>query len=367
MRKYDPKKTSAVRHGAPSGRRQFGQLPGRWRWVSLLWVAVVGVAAVSIADPPSREPVRLIFDTDMGNDIDDALALGVIHALQSRGECKLLAVTVTKDNQHSAPFIDAVNTFYGRGDIPIGVVRNGATPEDSRYTREVANRRTGGEGSRHRYPHNLLSGRDAPEAVGLLRKVLAGQPDRSVVIVQVGFSTNLARLLDSRADEHSPLDGTELVRRKVRLLSAMAGNFRKRHKEYNVVTDVPSAKKVFHDWPTPIVVSDFEIGRMIKYPARSILEDYNYVANHPLAEAYTLYKKMPYDRETWDLTSVLYAVRPDRGYFGLSPAGRVAVGDEGFTDFREQPDGPHRYLLVDEEQIIRVREMLVALCSQPPM
>jgi inosine-uridine nucleoside N-ribohydrolase len=42
--------------------------------------------------------VRIVFDTDMGNDIDDAVALAVLHALESRGEAKLLAVTLTKDN-----------------------------------------------------------------------------------------------------------------------------------------------------------------------------------------------------------------------------------------------------------------------------
>jgi hypothetical protein len=42
--------------------------------------------------------------------------------------------------------------------------------------------------------------------------------------------------------------------------------------------------------------------------------------HHPLREAYELYQKMPYDRETWDLTAVLYAVRPDSGYFGRRPA-----------------------------------------------
>jgi len=66
------------------------------------------------------EPVRLILDTDMGNDVDDALALAIIHALQNRGEVQLLAVTITKDNRDAAPFIDLVDTFYGRPDIPIG-------------------------------------------------------------------------------------------------------------------------------------------------------------------------------------------------------------------------------------------------------
>ena len=73
----------------------------------------------------SAEPVPLIFDTDIGNDCDDVMAIGVIHALQSRGECELLAVTITKDNPLAAAFTDVLNTFYGRGDIPIGVCNSG--------------------------------------------------------------------------------------------------------------------------------------------------------------------------------------------------------------------------------------------------
>ncbi len=45
----------------------------------------------------AKEPVPFIFDTDIGNDVDDVLALGMIHSLQSRGELELLAVTLTKD------------------------------------------------------------------------------------------------------------------------------------------------------------------------------------------------------------------------------------------------------------------------------
>ena len=33
----------------------------------------------------AKEPVKLIFDTDMGNDIDDAMALAMLHSLVSRG------------------------------------------------------------------------------------------------------------------------------------------------------------------------------------------------------------------------------------------------------------------------------------------
>jgi uncharacterized Ntn-hydrolase superfamily protein/inosine-uridine nucleoside N-ribohydrolase len=311
------------------------------------------------------DAVPLCFDTDMGNDIDDALALGVIHALQSRAECRLLAITVSKDNPFAAPFVDLVNTFYGRGEIPIGVVREGKTPEESPYIRLPVEAR---DGDRVRYPHKLASGKDAHEAVSLLRQVLSHQPDGSVVLVVVGFSTNIARLLESPADNHSPLTGRALVAKKVRLLSMMAGMFSpaNRQKEYNVFIDLDAARNVFADWPTPIVASGFEIGQAIKYPAASIERDFGYVEHHPLREAYGLYQKMPYDRETWDLTSVLYAVRPERGYFGLSPAGTITVDAQQVTQFAPLESGRHRYLTVTPEQIERVREALVQLVSQPP-
>jgi inosine-uridine nucleoside N-ribohydrolase len=341
------------------------QMPSSFLFVAI-WLLVFAASASSIrADEPPARPVKLIFDTDMGNDIDDALALGVIHALQSRGECELLAVTLSKDNDLAAPFCDLVNTFYGRGQIPLGVVRNGKTPEASRYLTDTVKASDNGQ---PRYPHKLRSGKDAPEAVGLLRKILAAQPDQSVVLVVVGFSTNILRLLDSPADQHSPLTGKELVTRKVRLLSMMAGMFseKNRVKEYNVWIDSPAAQRVFGEWPTPLVTSGFEIGLAIKFPASSIERDFSYVKHHPLKQAYELYQKMPYDRETWDLTAVLYAVRPDRGYFGLSPVGQIRVDAQDVTQFDAVEGGRQRYLTANAEQIARVREALVQLASQPP-
>lgn len=312
-----------------------------------------------------RDVPKLIFDTDMGNDIDDALALGVIHALQSRGECELVAVTLSKDDAVAAPFVDAVNTFYGRGAIPVGVVRDGKTPKPGNYTTAIVEARDNGK---PRYPHDLASGKDAPEAVSLQRRVLAAQPDGSVAFVVVGFSTNISRLLDSKPDEHSPLNGRDLVARKCRLLSLMGGGFgtSQQHKEYNIVNDLPAAQNVFAHWPTPIAVSAFEIGLSILYPAVSIERDFGYVAHHPLSEAYCAYDKMPYDRPTWDLTSVLYAVRPDRGYFGTSAPGKITIDAEGYSRYTPAPDGRHLYLTADAEQRARVREALCVLASQPP-
>ena len=310
----------------------------------------------------AASPVPLIFDTDMG--LDDALALAVIHALESRGECRLIGVTITKDNRWAAPFVDLVNTFYRRGDIPIGVVRNGKIPEDGSYLRPAAEAEH--PDGTFVYPRDLNSGEDAPEAVSLLRKLLAAQPDGSVVVVLVGFSTNLARLLESAADDASALSGRDLVARKVKLLSVMAGAFPPSLAEYNVRVDLPAAAKVFAEWPTPLVASGFEIGLSIQYPAISIERDFRYVERHPVAEAYRHDKTMPYDRPTWDLTAVLYAVRPDRGYFGLSKPGAIVVDPEGYTRFTPGETGTRRFLTVTPRQRTAVLATLVQLASEPP-
>jgi inosine-uridine nucleoside N-ribohydrolase len=285
-----------------------------------------------------------------------------LHALETRGEAKLLAVTITKDNPYAATFVDLENTFYRRGEIPIGIVKNGKTPNDSAMIRVPSERRNPDGG--YVYPRRMALGA-APDAVTVLRQVLGKEEDAGVTIVQVGFSTNLARLLDSKADESSPLSGAQLVAKKVRLLVAMAGHFPPAQPEYNVVTDIPSAQKVFAEWPTPVVFSGFEIGQALLFPARSIEHDFSWVRDHPVVDAYRNYMHMPYDRPTWDLTAALYAVRPDGGYFSLSPNGTVRVDDKGKTLFTASAAGKHRYLILNEPAKARTLEALILLASQP--
>ena len=308
-------------------------------------------------------PVKLIFDTDMGNDVDDMMALAMIHNLQKRGACELLAVTITKDHPQAAAFVDAVNTLYGYPDTPIGVVRDGAAKEAGKFNLLADEKNSDGS---LRYSHDLKSGADAPEAVGLIKDILAKQPDGSVVIAQVGFFTNLSRLLDSPG-------GKELIAKKVKLLSIMAGAFQTvqwdtRHLEYNVKLDVPAAQKLAKEWPTPIVWSGYEIGVAAAFPHVVIEQDLNYIPHHPLKEAYYLYNPPPHDRPTWDPTAVLYAVLPERGYFDISPPGNVVVEKDSATLFRRSKDGKgkHRFLVMSAEQTARVREAIVQLSVEPP-
>ena len=289
----------------------------------------------------------VIFDTDMGNDIDDALALAMLHALTDRGECQLIGVTLTNGNPAAVPYIRMVNRFYGRPDLPVGAaiksLQDGA--QDGYMSAAL----------RAMHVTDAASAEPAPV---LLRRLLANARDK-VIIVQTGFSTNLAALLDSPG-------GAALAKEKVALLVAMAGNFADGAPEYNVKTDVASAKTAFEHWPTPIVFSGFEIGRELLYPASSIEHDFAYATPHPIAESYRAYQKMPYDRPTWDLTAALQAVRPEHAYFALSEAGTVQVESNGVTHFAAG-HGDRRYLRLAPARRAEILEVLALLASEPPL
>lgn len=369
--------------------------------ISWLAAPIVAIAALSMqphavaAAEQAKKPVKVIFDTDMCTDIDDMMALAMLHNLHDRNEIDFLAVTITTEDPWAASYVDAVNTFYGHPNVAIGLVKDGLTIKGTLdkirvmapklelqkvfYTQMVAEKKNP-DGSLT-YPHRLTDGSKAPEAVALLRKTLAAQPDGSVAMVQVGFSTNFARLLESKPDAVSSLSGVELVKKKAKLLSIMGGNYQEKipgkkggysgPPEFNLALDIPSARKLFDLWPTAIVASGSEIGATMLYPAVSIMDDYAYVKNHPIVDSYKYLEwgdtlKWPHDHPTFDLTSVLYAARPDREYFTLSAPGKIVVDEKGKSVFEETAGGKHRFMTVTPEQKARGVEALVMLTSEPP-
>jgi len=147
----------------------------------------------------------------------------------------------------------------------------------------------------------------------------------------------------------------------------MGGAYPDGEPEFNIKADIPAAKQLFAEWPTPIVASGFEVGEKLLYPASSIEKDFTWNPNHPVVDAYRAHEKMPYDSPTWDMTSVLYAVRPDQGYFKLSDPGVITVQDDGRTKFTASPSGKHRYLILDPAQSDRIIKTYIELASAKPV
>lgn len=309
-------------------------------------------------------PMKVIFETDMGNDVDDALAYDMLIKYAEEGKIDLLGISSNKPNPSSVEYLDLLNTWYGHNDIPLGHVENGAKCDDAVDYALAVNQMKAPDGT----PLFARSGAASIPSVKLYRKLLSEQPDSSVTIISVGFSTNLAQLLASQPDSVSPLDGHSLVAAKVARLVTMAGNMQNTDFcEYNVIRDIPAAQAVFTQWPTEIVTSPFELGIDVLYPAASIENDFSWAQPaHPVAEAYKAYLPMPYDRPTWDLTSVLYAVEGPEGYFTLSRPGTIAVNDKGGTTFTPDPDGNRRYLMADSTQKANIVKRFVQLIPPAP-
>lgn len=68
---------------------------------------------------------KVIWDTDMDSDIDDAAALAILHHFADLGEVEILATISGSPIDYSVELVDVINTYYGRPDIPTGITQFG--------------------------------------------------------------------------------------------------------------------------------------------------------------------------------------------------------------------------------------------------
>ena len=164
----------------------------------------------------------------MDSDVDDVGALAMLHTYEKQGKVRILGIIVTSDEKYSASCTDAINAWFGRKDIPIGVSQRDSLRSFSKYTKQIS----------EQFANRFGSNADAEEATTVYRRLLAAQPDHSVVIITIGHLTSLSRLLDSAPDAISSLSGRDLIHRKVRRWSCMGGQFPE-GKEANFTDRIP--------------------------------------------------------------------------------------------------------------------------------
>ena len=309
---------------------------------SILLLLCCVTPAFGAPPPAATRPVKILFDTDMQTDCDDAAALGILHVLADKGEAEILATVTSVKGHWSAACVDAINTYYGRADLPIGIVTDPAGVENpSKYVRMVA----------EACPHDTKTEKRLPDAVEVYRRVLEAQPDGSVVLVTVGYLTNVKNLLAVKA-EGGRLSGRELARRKVKLWVCMGGNFigspakdDLKLGNVNFTRDAKSALSAIRDWPGRIVFVGREVasvpsGVKIGSSLKTV------PADHPVRIAYRAYfDGVEKDRHVADPASVLFAVRGYHDYWDEGPAGRLDLKADMTFEWLADPAGPQRYLL----------------------
>lgn len=309
----------------------------------------------------------ILLDTDIGSDSDDAGALALLHTLCARREAALLAVTHSTALRYGGACIEAINAYYNRPDIPIGVNHNPrwrGREADDVYAGALA----GAAGLQHRTADTY------PAALSVLRSTLSAAADGSVTLVSIGQFFNLCDLIDSSPDAASPLTGGELVRRKVRSLVMMAGFFDEAHREdfrghfsrggsdYNIARGISAARRVVDVWPTPLVFSGLEIGFPV-YTGQGLCA--RVPADHPVRMAYETAGHAG-GRHSWDQTAALFAVRGAAEYWDLSPAGTVRITPQGRSPFTPGA-GQHHYLIPRMDVVTLAAELESLMAPDPPI
>jgi len=310
-------------------------------------------AAAAVAQSRSTSArVNLILDTDIGPDYDDVGAMAVMHALADSGQVNILATMASNKVETIVPVLNVLNTWFGRPDIPIGVVKGKGVNLKAWQKWDsvlVAD-----------YPHRIKSNDEAEDAVTLYRRILSAQPDHSVTIVTIGFFTNIANLLRSGPDVYSSLNGSQLVEKKVAQLVSMAGRFPS-GSEFNVNQDAASSQFVAEHCPVKFLLSGFEIGWEVR---TGLAMSKASGPRTPVKDVFT--RCIPMDKQdslgrmSWDETAVLVAIKGYEQFYDVVE-GYFVVKDDGSNEWDENGEG-HFHLVqrMPPTQVQQVLEMLMA-------
>lgn len=292
---------------------------------------------------------KILFDTDLGDDCDDVLALDLLLAANRFGECELTGITYSSICRNSPSCIHAITSYYGMGNIPIGRM---TIPENTKngkdyYATAVTER---------------FTGKDAPtyatslDAVKLLRKLLVENGHSTIAVT--GYMTNIAALLQSEADEYSPLSGMELVLETVDEFAVMGCDFAHQDAlnlrvrgvdenndaviipEWNIIGDIAAAQYMFRYSPVPIVVSPYSVGYKMCTGAPMV-----HVGRGETPDSLSfILRNFPEGRDSFDPTTVLYAIYGAKPWFYRSVPGEVTILDDGTSFFSTINGGNTRVL-----------------------
>ena len=262
----------------------------------------------------SSEPKQLvIIDTDIGDDIDDAFAVGL--ALQSP-ELRILGITTAFGDTElraklAVRYLDAV----GRSDIPVtaGVETAPRTKFTQAAYAESGNAKEVQPGS-------------APDFILDQIRKHSGE----ITLIAIGPQTNLGAAIDKDAATF----------RKLKRIVMMGGSVYKGYQggvpdpEWNILCDIPAAQKVFTSGvPLYVMPLDATILRLDAMDLKMLFDD-----GSPLTKQIEeLYREWGQPTPTlFDPMAVSYAVRPD--LCPVTPL-HLSVDDRGYT--RPAPGAPN--------------------------
>src|SRR6185369_11023592 len=139
-----------------------------------------------------KPSVGIVFDADLGNQIDDSLALASLYGFQGKSESRVISVSTTRPGLNSAIFADILVRFY-TGEpgpfappSPIGLTLGKAQADTALMTAVVG---------KTEYPRNIKQLNETADPLAMLRNALSAQFDANAIVFLAGPATNLAKSL----------------------------------------------------------------------------------------------------------------------------------------------------------------------------
>ena len=282
-------------------------------------------------------PLKVILDTDIGDDIDDALALALIvrsPELDLRGVTTVFGNTAARTRQALTELVIA-----GRPDVPVAT-GCGATMASRPFDHAYASLDKLPNQDGTCLPVGQLPVADSRHGVDfLIDTIMAGTGD--IIPVTIGGLTNMAMALVKEPR----------LRTKIPRIVVMAAEFRNPLAEWNIRCDPEAAHLVFASG-IPLHVTTWHIGMNAQFRNPDVARITG--CKQPLAQylhrailawqrhhRHSGLESMP---SLFDPLAVATMIQPDlctwrQGTVTVELQGSATYG---YTSFRERADGPHR-------------------------
>lgn len=290
----------------------------------LVAISVLTFLSVALAWPQAARE-KVIIDTDIGDDVDDAFALAL--AVKSP-ELEILGVTTTfGDTETRARIVDRFLGEVGRADIPVMAGKATATKNPM---------------SQRRYAEAGHFAKDSHgDAADFILSQIRAHPGE-ITLIAIGPLMNVGAAIDKDAATF----------RKLKCVVLMGGSIRRGYgdlgytapvlpmPEWNILNDVASAQKLFAS-RVPLFVMPLDSTQLkLDEVKRAWLFSQGTAVTDQLAVLYHLW-----GQETptlFDPMTVVFVLKPE--LCAVTPL-HIRVDEKGFT--REEPGTPNAQVCLD--------------------
>jgi purine nucleosidase len=321
-------------------------------WVMLIGCTLAvhsGDAALSSPTGQARSAVeKIIIDTDIGGDIDDAFAVAL--ALQCP-EFEIVGITTAwGDTTLRARLLTRLLKETGHAEIPVavGIVKHPAGKQDTL--------------TQARYAEATPAGQNYPNAVEFLLEKIREYPGE-ITLIGIGPETNIGAAIDRDAATFRKLKRVVIMGGSVdRGYDNDKGVNSEPSAEYNIAMDPAAAQKLFASG-VPLYVMPLDSTQIkLQVTRRAQLVS----AGTPVTDQMTLLycQWSPGCSGTptlFDPVAVAYAMRPD---LCSTKAMRLRVDDQGYTRVESGEPNVRVCLSSDAERLL---DFLMPRLVGPPV